>query len=122
VSSFLLPDAPKPFAEDVKRLTDRTEKYAGFNLLVLAPAACAGELSFDATYVTNHGSGGVLFARSLTPAERACGGLSNGIDGQGASEWPKVQMGTLSLRNVVASLDTTTSEDRLLEQLFEILR
>lgn len=50
-------------------------------------------LSFSASLVTNHGAGGLLAARALSENERKCTGVSNGVDGQGASEWPKVVQG-----------------------------
>lgn len=108
--------------EDVQSLIPRDANYAGFNLLLLIPSA-RGEhdLTFDGTYVTNHGGGGTLVVRPLTDAERTCGGMSNGIDGQGAEVWPKVQHGLDSFASVMSAVLPTTPEKELADNLFELL-
>ena len=39
--------------------------------------------------------------RTLSDAERACGGLSNGVDGEGGDAWPKVVQGRAALRSIL---------------------
>jgi len=122
VSSFLASQLSHPSEEDITRLIPCDAKYAGFNMLLLAPSASdRAWLSFDATYVTNGGAGGPITHRPLTDAERHRGGLSNGIAGKGADEWPKLQHGLVSLQNILGTLPPNTSEDQLAEQLFELL-
>jgi uncharacterized protein with NRDE domain len=122
VSSFLASQLSHPLEEDITRLIPCDAKYAGFNMLLLAPSASdQAWLSFDATYVTNGGAGGPITHRPLTDAERHRGGLSNGIEGKGADEWPKLQHGLVSLQNILGTLPPNTSEDQLAEQLFELL-
>ncbi|EIN12811.1 DUF833-domain-containing protein [Punctularia strigosozonata HHB-11173 SS5] len=119
VSSFLLSDLPAD--TDVENVVTRNEKYAGFNLVYFDPITDAsGSLSFSPIFLTNHGGGGPLTARPLTAEERRCGGLSNGIDGQGADEWPKVQVGIRSMREVIESAEAS-DERRLVEDLFHVL-
>lgn len=94
--------------------------YAGFNVLLLEPVRNAGvPVAYDAAYVTNHGGGGKVTARPLTTAERRAGGLSNGVDGHGAEQWPKVQHG-LGLFSAVLA-DAPDTEDALVARLFELL-
>ncbi|KIJ64585.1 hypothetical protein HYDPIDRAFT_111952 [Hydnomerulius pinastri MD-312] len=122
VSSFLASQLSYPLEEDIRRLIPCDAKFAGFNLLLLAPSASnTPSLSFDATYVTNRGAGGPITYHSLTEAQRRCGGLSNGIDGKGADDWPKVQHGLHSLKGILDTLPPNTSEDQLTERLFELL-
>lgn len=125
----------------------RDTPYAGFNMLLLEPDGTEssdhhstamsphGSLSFSAESVTNHGGGGILVHRSLSKSERRCGGMSNGVDGRGASEWPKVVHGTQSLQEIVDALPTHSiqddqsperdirekSDDELAESLFHLL-
>jgi uncharacterized protein with NRDE domain len=108
--------------EDVHNLISCDAKYAGFNLLLLSPST-RGEhdLNFDGTYVTNHGGGGTLIVRPLTNAERRYGGMSNGIDGQGAEMWPKVQHGLDSFKSIMNAVSPTTPEKELADNLFELL-
>ncbi|KAH8091054.1 DUF833-domain-containing protein [Cristinia sonorae] len=124
VSSFLLPDPPSTTLEEhVNKLVVQNLSYAGFNLLLLSPTNKTSEdaLSFDAMYVTNSGGGGKITARPLSASERDCGGLSNGIDGRGASEWPKVKLGTSAFKEIVATIRADTPEEELTETLFELL-
>ncbi|KAG1901090.1 NRDE protein-domain-containing protein [Suillus fuscotomentosus] len=118
VANFLSSDSE----EDVHNLIPPDAKYAGFNLLLLTPST-RGEhaLTFDGTYVTNHGGGGTLVVRSLTDAERRCGGLSNGIDGKGAELWPKVQHGLHLFKSIIKAVSPTTPEKELADNLFELL-
>ena len=83
-----------------------TTSYAGFNLLLLEPAlpgttAGTTELTYDARLFTNGGGGGRIRVRRLSDAERACGGLSNGVDGEGGDAWPKVVQGRAALRSIL---------------------
>ena len=100
--------------------------YAGFNLLLLSPKwSGEGEvhpaLSFEGGHVTNHGGGGNIVARSLTDAERRRGGLSNGIEGKGADEWPKVQHGLNLFSDVLDTITKELDELELAERLFQLL-
>lgn len=108
--------------EDVHNLIPRDANYAGFNLLFLTPST-RGEhdLTFDGTYVTNHGGGGTLIVRPLTDTERRCGGMSNGIDGKGAEMWPKVQHGLHLFESIMSAVLPTTPEKELADYLFELL-
>lgn len=90
-------------------------------LLAASAPESSPSLSFDALYVTNRGGGGPITYRALTDAQRHCGGLSNGIDGDGADEWPKVQHGVRTLEALLETLPPNTSEDQLTERLFDIL-
>ncbi|TCD68325.1 hypothetical protein EIP91_010963 [Steccherinum ochraceum] len=123
-STFLLPDPPDTtLHEHVNTLINRNVSYAGFNLLLLSPTSQTSEdaLSFDAAYVTNHGGGGSIISRPLTPSERRCGGLSNGIEGRGAEEWPKVVHGMSAFEDILEHTGAKTSEDELVELLFDLL-
>ncbi|KAF9240260.1 NRDE protein-domain-containing protein [Melanogaster broomeanus] len=122
VSSFLTSQLSHSLEDDVPRLIPGDAQYAGFNLLLLAPTAPDWSwLSYDATYVTNRGAGGPITYHPLTDAQRHRGGMSNGIDGKGADEWPKVQQGLRSLEAILDTLPPNTSEDQLAERLFELL-
>jgi hypothetical protein len=84
------------------------------------------KLTYDAILVTNHGAGGALETRRLTSAEHACGCVSNGIDGQGGNEWPKVKRASSDLGGVLQNLPTdgysfAQTEKVLIEHLFNIL-
>jgi uncharacterized protein with NRDE domain len=93
-------------------LTNITEPH-------IAPACPS--VSFDALYVTNRGAGGPITYRALTDAQRHRGGLSNGIDGNGADDWPKVQHGVHALDALLDTLPPNTSDDQLTERLFDLL-
>ncbi|KAI0819237.1 DUF833-domain-containing protein [Trametes gibbosa] len=132
-SSFLLPQDPKATLQaeiDEFLLENRERAYAGFNLLLLTPAPFATEadadaaprsLSFDGALATNSGGGLPITARMLSKEERECGGMSNGVDHHGASEWPKVQHGIRSLRALLHSLPQDASEAEIVERLFALL-
>jgi uncharacterized protein with NRDE domain len=105
VASFL-GDPSGDLTSEAAALTRQTTPYAGFNLLLLAPlpsssSASASTLAYDAHLVTNGGGGGPIRSRTLTDAERACGGVSNGVDGQGGDLWPKVAQGRAELGQVL---------------------
>ncbi|ETW81471.1 hypothetical protein HETIRDRAFT_240525, partial [Heterobasidion irregulare TC 32-1] len=129
VSSFLLAPGAHTLTDHVAELVqqEKDTAYAGFNLLLLEASRSQRrgpsrpQLEFDAVLVTNGGGGGALSARGLTPAERACGGLSNGIDGRGADAWPKVVRGTAALEGVLSEITSDTTPDELTERLFALL-
>jgi hypothetical protein len=97
--------------------TTTTTSYAGFNLLLLEPGtttttttsgtgnAASAELTYDARLLTNGGGGGRIRARTLSDAERACGGMSNGVDGEGGDAWPKVVQGRAALRSILDEVE-----------------
>jgi len=123
VSSFLLSSSPKSLQEEVEELYPRDAKFAGFNLLLLAPNPTAStELQYDASFVTNAGAGGAISSRPLSDIEKSGGGLSNGIDGKGASDWPKVKHGLKDFQDALRSqtLDSLT-ETEFTNRLFELL-
>jgi len=125
-SSFLLPKTSTAFLRDeVDKLVAENGRFAGFNLLLLAPRLEHTEgwrkLRFDSGFVTNSGGGGRITARGLTDAEMRCGGLSNGIDCAGASEWPKVKKGTQALQDVLETSAEGISDAELSERLFQLL-
>lgn len=47
--------------------------------------------------------------------------MSNGIDRQGANDWPKVKHGIQALQEVLDSVTENSNESELLEQLFGLL-
>lgn len=64
----------------------------------------------------------MITARMLTDEERRCGGMSNGIDHHGASEWPKVKHGVGALGDVLNSVPQDAArESEIVERLFELL-
>ena len=97
-----------------------TTSYAGFNLLLLEPSVPPGttigdagtELTYDARLLTNGGGGGRIRARTLSDAELASGGISNGVDGQGGDAWPKVVQGRATLRSVVVEHQREVEVDK----------
>lgn len=138
------------------KIVPQDAEFAGFNLLLLAPAPPSAstvpietetteaqgpepepktedvlgnsreeKLAYDAILVTNHGAGGRLEARRLTTAERACGCMSNGIDGQGGNEWPKVKRASKDFGEALQALSADGSleqtERELINHLFRIL-
>ncbi|KIK37551.1 hypothetical protein CY34DRAFT_92575 [Suillus luteus UH-Slu-Lm8-n1] len=109
--------------EEEEDVIPRDGVYAGFNLLLLTPRRSEHEhaLSFNATLVTNHGGGSPLTQRALSPTEQAHGGLSNGIDGQGAESWPKIQHGLDLFTSVMSAVLPDTSEEQLADDLFSLL-
>ncbi|KAF7985959.1 hypothetical protein HWV62_43912 [Athelia sp. TMB] len=123
VSSYLLSNSALSLDEEVKVLTEQDAKYAGFNLFLLAPLAYGGKkpLKFAASFVTNHGAGGLLESRPLTSEERSIGGMTNGIDGKDGQNWPKLQHGIQSLSACLAALPKDITEADLTTRLFELL-
>ncbi|KAH0826145.1 NRDE protein-domain-containing protein [Lanmaoa asiatica] len=121
VSSFLSSPSSQSLEDDVRKLIPRDARYAGFNLMLLAAASAPPSLSFDALYVTNRGGGGPITYRALTDAQKHREGLSNGVDGDGADEWPKVQHGVHAFNALLDTLPPDTSDDQLTERLFDLL-
>lgn len=123
VSSFLLSDSPHPLEDEVGKIVPKDAKYAGFNLLLLSPKTQpSGTIQYDSLFVTNHGGGGTLASRSLAPNEKTCGGISNGIDGAGASEWPKVCHATEQFKSLLKQQATPdVNESELINGLFDLL-
>ena len=133
--SFLLPKAPKATLEaeiDAFLGAHRERAYAGFNLLVLEPTLgtppeSEGEvrsgpsLSFDGAFLTNSGGGGTITGRMLSEEERHIGGMSNGIEGRGADEWPKVEHGRQALRDLLHGLPQDATEAQIADRLFDLL-
>ncbi|OBZ68641.1 Transport and Golgi organization 2 [Grifola frondosa] len=128
-STFLLPKLPSATLQDeIDEIVSQNVKYAGFNMLLLTPPPCTADvgererpLSLDAAFVTNSGGGGTITARMLSDEERRCGGMSNGVDHHGASEWPKVKHGIQALNEVLNSLPQDISDSDLAERLFTLL-
>jgi uncharacterized protein with NRDE domain len=122
VSSYLLSDPAESFDEELGKLNRLEDKFAGFNLTLLSPSRCKSQtLSFDAALVTNHGAGGVIQSRPLSKEERLAGAISNGIDGQGGNEWPKVKYGVNFLKEYLGKLPADTKETELTDHLFDLL-
>ncbi|KAF9257151.1 DUF833-domain-containing protein [Marasmius fiardii PR-910] len=137
VSSFLLLDSDEPLDEQVKKCFPRDTKYSGFNLLLFAPRVApatsphpsdldAGlKLQYDASLITNGGACGPITSRRLSAKERSRGGFSNGVDGKGGSEWPKVIHGLQDFENLISQVtqasDKQTDESELADRLFGLL-
>ena len=122
VSSFLLSSSPHPLEDELRTIVSPTAKFAGFNLLLLAPTTFS-PFSFDARFVTNGGGGGVLRSRPLTEDERACGGFSNGVVDEDVEEWPKVTQGIQALRAILDDpAISSKNENELVDRLFDLLR
>ncbi|KAL1673973.1 NRDE protein-domain-containing protein [Schizophyllum commune] len=129
-SAFLLSNRASgdaPLAEQVARLIPSQEQYAGFNMLLFAPSGASethGSLSFDGALVTNSGGGGPITARPLSSEERGAMGCSNGVDGHGANDWPKVRIGVTEFRKILRDFGgaATVEEGALTESLFTLLQ
>lgn len=111
---------------EVADIVAQNAKFAGFNLLLLSPSRLTDmdgtrNLSLDAAFLTNFGGGGAITARNLSNEERRCGGMSNGIDRQGASDWPKVKRGIQALDHVLNSMSEDINETKFVEDLFQLL-
>jgi uncharacterized protein with NRDE domain len=82
-------------------------------------------IAYDsAALITNSGGGGAITCRLLSEQERTVGGLSNGVDGHGASDWLKVKEGRSELQQLLDALDSKggdVDESELVEGLFNIL-
>jgi uncharacterized protein with NRDE domain len=133
VSSFLRSDSPHPLNDDqIGKIIPKDAKYAGFNLLLLAPTVSTttneatssssnSTLSFDGSIVSNGGANGTITSRTLTPDERHCGGISNGAVLQGGDDWPKVTHGVQSLNQCLKSITPEVPEMEVVNRLFELL-
>jgi len=129
VSSFLLTDSPHPLTDQIGKIIPKDAKYAGFNLLLLAPAITLSLnddstkeiLSFDGIIASNGGTDGTISSRTLTPEERHCGGMSNGLDGQEGHDWPKVVQGIKLLSGLLQSITSDTPESTIVENLMKIM-
>ena len=122
MSSFLLLDSSQPLEDEVGAIVPRDTRYPGFNMLILAPSReNPTSLSFDVSLVTNGGAGGTITTRALSEAERRCGGISNGVDGKGANQWPKVQHGVKQMNALLENVPRDLEEASLVDSLFEIL-
>ena len=134
VSSMLLPSSSESSIKgEIQTLLDLESRFAGFNLLVFVPRVSESEgsprLSYVVTKLSNNGGGNPIVSRSLTSEERKGGAMSNGIDGKGGDEWPKVRNATRSLREVLkVDFERTgdpdsplKSDEELAEELFGIL-
>jgi len=123
VSSFLL--ASSSDLDDVGTFLPRNAKFAGFNLLLFAPTVQSrmsdNALSFESAFVSNGGAGGNLRSRPLSPEEKLHGAISNGVDGQGASDWPKVRHGIQEFASILQKLPEN-DDMQTAELLFELLR
>ena len=130
---------------EIQKLLDLEQRFAGFNLLAFAPHISKSEpdpdpesgsgsegswrLSYDVTKLSNGGGGNPIVSRSLTDEERKYGVMSNGVDGEGGDEWPKVQDATRSLRELLRDdferaddpSSRRKSDEELAEELFGIL-
>ena len=137
VAAFLAdPRGDSDLASATTALTAEDTSYAGFNLLLLEPHSrlpttgtdtdTVATLAYDARLLTNGGGGGHIRARMLSDDECACGGISNGVDGQGGDVWPKVLQGRAALRTILdeSSADgpkIADADSQLAERLMELL-
>ena len=144
VAAFLAdPRGDLDLAGATTALTAQDAAYAGFNLLLLEPlspfptatgpaSATATDtdsatLAYDARLLTNGGGGGPIRARTLSDDECACGGISNGVDGEGGDAWPKVVNGRAALRSILdegsagEGLKIADAESHLADQLMDLL-
>jgi hypothetical protein len=121
VSSFLSSPSSDPLGkEEISKVVPGDLSFAGFNLVLMAPSSSpSSSLRYEATLVTNYGSGGKAESRTMTDNERACGCCSNGIDGQGHDAWPKFVHGSKEFASAIA---TCSGEAMLIEGLFDVLR
>ncbi|KAF9465311.1 NRDE protein-domain-containing protein [Collybia nuda] len=120
-SSFLLSDSSHPLEDQVGGVIPQDAQFAGFNLLLLAPASRPDEpLRFASSFVTNHGAGGPVTSRPLSSREHICGCVSNAVDGE-IPVWPKVQHATQEFDAVLQTLSPDATEPELTARLFDIL-
>ncbi|KZV89996.1 DUF833-domain-containing protein [Exidia glandulosa HHB12029] len=123
-NNFLMTHPDSALGDYLADLSGRADAYAGFNLLLFAPSGKGSPASFDAALATNLGGGGRIVYRHLDADERSCGGISNGVDGQGGESWPKVLEARQCLQPI---LQHQTSRDRgeqdvhLVNSLFQVL-
>ncbi|THU92449.1 hypothetical protein K435DRAFT_672087 [Dendrothele bispora CBS 962.96] len=148
VSSFLLSEKEiqNPLSNTSDPLADleslandlypRDAKFAGFNLLLLAPTISPSlhtpglseprsqsrSLRYVSVLVTNSGAGGPITVGPLSARGLCCGGISNGVEGHGGNEWPKVKHGVEEMERVISELRQSHYQDRsLADSLFDIL-
>lgn len=134
LSAFLAdPRGDSDLASATTALTAEDTSYAGFNLLLLEPhprlpttGTDTAKLAYDARLLTNGGGGGHIRARTLSDDECACGGISNGVDGQGGDVWPKVLQGRAALRSILydgsaGGPEIADADSHLAERLMELL-
>lgn len=122
ISSFLLSKSDHPLEDELGRIVSPNAVFAGFNLLLLSPTLRSDDtVAYDALFVTNHGGGGVLTSRPLTPEEQRCGCMSNGIDGKDAQDWPKVQHATRDFSAVLQSLSQEPTDAEIADRVFNVL-
>jgi uncharacterized protein with NRDE domain len=135
VAAFLAdPRGDSVLASATTALTADDTSYAGFNLLLLEPHSrlpttgtdTVTTLAYDARLLTNDGGGGHIRARTLSDDECACGGISNGVDGQGDDVWPKVLQGRTALRSILdegsaGGPKIADADSQLAERLMELL-
>lgn len=145
VSAFLAdPRGDLDIASATAALTAQDTAYAGFNLLLLEPLSpfpttdpagttttttttdAAATLAYDARLLTNGGGGGRIRARTLSDDECACGGISNGVDGEGGDLWPKVVQGRAALRSILdegsaGGPEIADADSHLAERLIDLL-
>ncbi|KAF8488578.1 NRDE protein-domain-containing protein [Gautieria morchelliformis] len=144
-SSFLCRNRSPPhtaMSDFVTELTTSEVRYAGFNLLLLAPshisrtsrsgddplaqATSLGTLQYDATLLSNGGAGNPIASIPGNQQTCGCNGISNGVPngvdpftGTRSSEWPKVVQGRENLSDILAKHE---EENVLVERLFGLLR
>lgn len=121
ISSFLLSnDLSIPVSANHAQ-----QLYAGFNMLLLTPDRSLGNhLSYTGVFVSNGGAGGVVVTRPLTDEEKILGTFSNGVDGQGGGEWPKVCQLREATRHIfrkALECPKDAREDVLVSRLMECL-
>jgi len=140
VAAFLAdPRGDLNLASSTAALTSQDTTYAGFNLLLLEPlqplpttgpasttTTDTALLAYDARLLTNGGGGGHIRARTLSDDERACGGISNGVDGEGGDAWPKVVQGRSALRSILdegsaGGPEIADADSHLAERLLDLL-
>jgi len=124
VSAYLLSDSSLALENAVEKIVPRGVQFAGFNLLLLAPewgSHSVDQLRFGASLITNGGSAGTVRSRILSSEERLCGGFSNGVDGRGGNDWPKVKHGLTSFEAAIQTQSAGADEAVFVENLFEVL-
>jgi len=128
-SGFLSSPSPDPLNQHVLSLvTPPSEHYAGFNLLLLSPAASTPSdsslLSYEGAYISNSGGGGQITGQMIELGqEKGRGGISNGIEGDKGGPWEKVTQGSEMLEEILRKRQSLRdeSENELLEDMFKLL-
>ena len=122
VSSFLLSDRSLSLEQEASRMAIIDTKFSGFNLMLFAPLMKSdGFVSYQSLFVTNHGAGGILTSKPLSEDEHRCGAVSNGVEGAGASDWPKVKRAVKDFDAVFQTLSPDNSETELVDRLMDVL-